>query len=382
MAWPRDGAEVIRVKAGRPAYWKAARWRTSTGRLGRRAPTRRRRRARAWPAGLGDAAARPGRESRSSVQRMRGTDVIGAGTTAGISESRGGRARHRPGQWEAIGDLRSGDSYKLQVFVPRPDGGAALAAIDRGDDRHEAGRPAELELPLRRGKAVERPRSPIDGGLPRARGQFAPFGRWAADRRRCIASTGRSRTLDRAPALRSLAHVGPAERLQAQSRDALRLRARGQQLPAQRVHLHREPAAAAAGRVTARVLPVRHQGRATASTTRRRWRCCCAWAGSRRASRPASARAATPSASRRGSCATPTRIPGSRRGSTATAGSPSTRRPPPPRRARRSPPLMEDHGGGGSRLRPRPDRSAGRPGRLRPTAQRAARRTLRYDLLR
>ena len=110
----------------------------------------------------------------------------------------------------------------------------------------------------------------------------------------------------------------------------------GQPLPAGRLHLRRGPGRRPARPRDARRVHVRHEAAATASTSRARWRCCCGWAGSRRAWSPASRRAATPSASARGSCATPTPTPGSRRGSTTGAGSRSTRRPPAPRRARRS----------------------------------------------
>ena len=93
--------------------------------------------------------------------------------------------------------------------------------------------------------------------------------------------------------------------------------------------------------------------RATASTTRARWRCCCGWAASRRASRPASRPAGSRRARRPGSCATPTLTRGSRCGSTSTAGFRSTRRRTARPRARRSP-----------RWRPRPARHRRRP---RPT---------------
>ena len=95
----------------------------------------------------------------------------------------------------------------------------------------------------------------------------------------------------------------------------------------------RNPAAAARRSTTSSTTPTR----ATASTSRARWRCCCGWAASPRASRPASRPAATRRATRPGSCATPTPTRGSRSGSTTSAGSRSTRRRTRPRPARRSP---------------------------------------------
>ena len=53
---------------------------------------------------------------------------------------------------------------------------------------------------------------------------------------------------------------------------------------------------------------------ATASSSRARWRCCCGWAGFRRASRPASRPAPTTSHATSTSSATSTRTPGSRHG--------------------------------------------------------------------
>ena len=52
---------------------------------------------------------------------MRGTDVVGAGTTIAIEEeSRRIEPGVAPGQWQSVGDLRTGDSYAARVYVPRP----------------------------------------------------------------------------------------------------------------------------------------------------------------------------------------------------------------------------------------------------------------------
>ena len=108
-------------------------------------------------------------------------------------------------------------------------------------------------------------------------------------RRRSTASTARRATARPRCGSRDLSRTWAlAQRLKRGDRDAVRVRARGQRLPARRLHLHRAPPAPAPGVVAARVVPVRHQGGLLPALLRRRWRCCCAWAASRRGSRPAS----------------------------------------------------------------------------------------------
>ena len=70
----------------------------------------------------------------------------------------------------------------------------------------------------------------------------------------------------------------------------------------------------------ARRLPVRDEVRLLPAVLRARWRCCCAWAASPRAWRPASPPAPTTARRRSTSCATSTPTRGSRRGSPTTAG--------------------------------------------------------------
>ncbi len=116
--------------------------------------------------------------------------------------------------------------------------------------------------------------------------------------------------------------MGAVEAPQAGRRAPDGLRPRRRRLPvAARVPLRRAPGTAARRRRAAGLLPQRQPSRATASTTRARWRCCCGWAASRRAWRPGSAPAATRRARAPGSCATPTPTRGSRSGSTSSAGS-------------------------------------------------------------
>jgi transglutaminase-like putative cysteine protease len=184
ITWGRTGAEVVRVKATRPSYWKVRTLDEFDGN--------------GWTTGGYDRASddptldlppdwneRTGYQDtiQVSVQRMRGTDVVGAGTTLSFSnESR--RIEHgiSPGDWQSIGELRTGDSYTARVYVPKPTTDQ-LAAIPPSPttEHHEDLRvrvhlrtlsQAELDaLP------ADVPRSSIDGSPPQsATIEFPPFG--------------------------------------------------------------------------------------------------------------------------------------------------------------------------------------------------------------
>ena len=87
--------------------------------------------------------------------------------------------------------------------------------------------------------------------------------------------------------------------------------------PARRLHLHRDAAARAPSRSTRSCSAT---SAATASSSPARWRCCCAWAASRRAWRRLHARHARRATAASTSCATSTPTRGSRCTSRATAG--------------------------------------------------------------
>ena len=107
-----------------------------------------------------------------SVQRMRGTDVVGAGTTIDVEdESRRIEPGVSPGQWQSVGDLRTGDSYAARVYVPRPTtdqlaGRRPSPVTEHMEDLSVRVHlrdltPAEIDaLP------ADVPRSPIDGRPP------------------------------------------------------------------------------------------------------------------------------------------------------------------------------------------------------------------------
>ena len=187
ISWTRSGAEVVRVKARRPSYWKVRTLDEFDGR--------------SWGTGAYDRAsddptldlpadaAVQGRfqeRIQVSVQRMRGTDVVGAGTTLGIDEqTRRIEPGVAPGQWRSVGELRAGDSYSARVFVPRPmpDQLAAVPAspsIEQTDDlevRVDLEGLTEQEMDL----LPDGARHPFDGRpAAGATVEFPPFGRVGA----------------------------------------------------------------------------------------------------------------------------------------------------------------------------------------------------------
>jgi transglutaminase-like putative cysteine protease len=179
ITWGRSGAEVVRVKATRPAYWKVRTldefdgdgW--DTGGFDRDSddPTL------DMPADWQDQERFQDR-IQVSVQRLRGTDVVGAGTTLAISDAtRPIEPGIGPGEWDSAGDLRTGDSYSARVYVPRPSpqqlaGVPAAPSTEQSDD---------LRIRVHLSPTAPVPadaRSTIDGTpANRAAIEFPPFGR-------------------------------------------------------------------------------------------------------------------------------------------------------------------------------------------------------------
>jgi protein-glutamine gamma-glutamyltransferase len=121
--WPRDGNEVMRVTSDQPHYWKAATLDEFDG-LGWRDSG-------ADPSGDSDPESelredwrnRPGWRDRVevSVRRIRTRDVIAPGTVLGIVNATSPvRPSGEPGHWVADAELRRGDSYTADVYVPAP----------------------------------------------------------------------------------------------------------------------------------------------------------------------------------------------------------------------------------------------------------------------
>ena len=121
--WKREGVELFRVKAPEPMYWKAEtlaafdgeRWEVSR----RRDPDGTRpeddlppnwAENRGWT-----------EELQFTLRRLRTQTVVGAGTILEVRDpSRPVEADVLPGRWLAGRPLGRGDSYSVQVHVPRP----------------------------------------------------------------------------------------------------------------------------------------------------------------------------------------------------------------------------------------------------------------------
>ena len=123
LDWPRDGREVLRVKARRPAYWKAEnlddfdglRWRASTALARARTPL--------------SSELPPNFQNRRqwrqrievTVRSLETSDVIGAGTTLDVVGAPSAPvATASPGTYAFEETLKRGDSYAADVYVPRP----------------------------------------------------------------------------------------------------------------------------------------------------------------------------------------------------------------------------------------------------------------------
>ena len=160
--WPRDGNEVLRVKSDRPHYWKTANLELFDGSAfsdagplerGGTDPTTDLREDYRDRLGQFD-------DIEVSIRRMRSTDVIAPGTIMKVEDAT--RLVHpsgEPGRWNASGELRRGDSYKAQVYVPTPDRGrAAGRRHDRPAGAARGGSGADRAVPAR-SPAVDRGRS-------------------------------------------------------------------------------------------------------------------------------------------------------------------------------------------------------------------------------
>jgi protein-glutamine gamma-glutamyltransferase len=129
ITWPRDGNEVMRVKSDEPHYWKLANLSRFDGTIWKES------------AGNDDDVAgelrddwrnKPGWIDRAevSIRRMRTRDVPAAGSIMEVDDAtRPLRPSGVPGRWAAGTELRRGDSYSVESYVPTP-----TAAEMRGPD--------------------------------------------------------------------------------------------------------------------------------------------------------------------------------------------------------------------------------------------------------
>ena len=133
--WPRDGNEVLRVKSDQPHYWKTANLELFDGSAFSDAGPLERGGSDPTTDLREDYRDRPGQfdDIEVSIRRMRSTDVIAPGTIIKVDDAT--RLVHpsgEPGRWTSAGELRRGDSYKAQVYVPTPTAGEMQAADTTG----------------------------------------------------------------------------------------------------------------------------------------------------------------------------------------------------------------------------------------------------------
>jgi transglutaminase-like putative cysteine protease len=121
--WPRDGREVLRVKARRSAYWKAEnldefdgrRWRALPEGSGYRAPLSTElpegfERRREWHQRI-----------EVTVRSLAEEDVVGAGITLDVMNPPSAPvSTGSPGTYAFESTLERGDSYAADVYTPRP----------------------------------------------------------------------------------------------------------------------------------------------------------------------------------------------------------------------------------------------------------------------
>ena len=175
--WPRDGNEVMRIKADDPHYWKAVDLETFDGRGWREAP----------PEPGEDVQSelredwrnKPGQIDRAevSMRRIRTRDVIGAGTLLGVERATRPVREAGPGRWVADSELRRGDSYTAEVYVPEPTA-AELREAQRTGLRNQRTDELLVTVPYRAGREpTERQLGGVSNRLVRdAVVHFRPFG--------------------------------------------------------------------------------------------------------------------------------------------------------------------------------------------------------------
>ena len=120
LVWPREGRELLRVRAAQPAYWKAQDLDIFAG--GRWLATREGRADRAKREVEPIATSRWLQEIRVTVRNLRTPTFITAGTTTRVSDLPTG-ADAFPAGGGAFGATRMlsrGDSYRATVYTPRP----------------------------------------------------------------------------------------------------------------------------------------------------------------------------------------------------------------------------------------------------------------------
>jgi transglutaminase-like putative cysteine protease len=183
ITWPRDGSEVMRVVSGDPQYWKARNLDTFNGRAWqvRENPQDTPFVDEPWQADLPEDWQEREEEWASEIEvfvkRVQTTDVIGAGTTMGVTDNSSFvQPGFSPGTWDAPSGLKRNDSYRARVYTPNPQGEDVEEATLGEDERQEGSR--TLTVPFQPGQGILRPQGAFGSSRPvgEARVYFAPFG--------------------------------------------------------------------------------------------------------------------------------------------------------------------------------------------------------------
>jgi transglutaminase-like putative cysteine protease len=184
LDWPRDGREVLRIRARRAAYWKATTLADFDGL----------RWTEVRPQGLEDdpeaetAAPEWVEELRVSVRNLRTRQFVSAGTTLSISRSPRAVVPGGPGSFATAGrPLRRGHGYLARAYVPRP---KAAQLDDAGTDFPTTIWPyLSMRLPERVG-GPPRVNGATGARDPRGDDAFVVFGTFG-DERDALAYQGR-----------------------------------------------------------------------------------------------------------------------------------------------------------------------------------------------
>jgi protein-glutamine gamma-glutamyltransferase len=206
MSWPRTHAEVMRVTADDPAYWKlrtleefdGVSWydRVESGDPRRLDPSLDLpyvwRGRRDWTV-----------DAQVSLRRLRAPEVVGPGTVLRVTHStRAIRPAGEPGGWRGVGDFRGGDSYDVQAYVPRPSSGE-LAGSMSGRHADELG----IRVPILGGGPAWLRTAAPSADVQEAIVRFRPFRQPGAAEPSSATYPAANRSGDGAEALRSSAYA-------------------------------------------------------------------------------------------------------------------------------------------------------------------------------
>jgi protein-glutamine gamma-glutamyltransferase len=144
LDWPRDGREVLRIKAQTQSYWKAVnlvrfdgiRWRQEA----------------VIDPNAGDTEFAPGEPDWYQtitvvVRSLKSFEFVTAGTALKVTDTRKLHVQETPGTFiTGHMPLKPGDSYKARVYTPRPSQAQLAAAGTRYDDTY-TGDDLSMSLP-------------------------------------------------------------------------------------------------------------------------------------------------------------------------------------------------------------------------------------------